>query len=265
MIADETTADAILSDEAPTWLAVPGTTQYLAAIADHTYDFPNDALRKLVPPISQKFHKPTWMTEICCYQGFGGVATSLGANYDPTMTQGFWLADQVESDFAVAGDSVWYWWTALSPKLGCEPDADPKCPERAEPNGINDGLLYYDEHGATDGVTKIFVPKRFYVMGQFSRYVRPGAVRYDLLSLPKGVHGLAFASHGEPTVVLWNETRTAADFGLVLAGTGLKARTAVITNETLSLAQGELPQRTDKGPWLVKLPPRTIATYVFAK
>ena len=70
------------------------------------------------------------MTEICCYKGSGGVASSFGAKYDPTMTQGFWLADQIETDFTVAGDSAWYWWTALSPVLGCDPKADPKCPTR---------------------------------------------------------------------------------------------------------------------------------------
>ena len=52
--------------------------------------------------------------------------------------------------------------------------------------GFNDGLLYYDEHGVADGVTKIFTTKRFYVMGQFSRYVRPGAVRHDVAGLPEG-------------------------------------------------------------------------------
>ena len=55
MIADETSADAILADEAPKWLAEPGTAQYLAAIAHHTYDFPDDGLRRLLPPIARRF------------------------------------------------------------------------------------------------------------------------------------------------------------------------------------------------------------------
>ena len=83
VIADETTADAILADEAPQWLAVPGTTKYLAAIAHHTYDFPNDALRRLLPPVAKRFGLPTWMTEICCYKGSGGVATSFGCSVRP--------------------------------------------------------------------------------------------------------------------------------------------------------------------------------------
>ncbi len=60
--------------------------------------------------------------------------------------------------------------------------------------GFNDGLLYYDQHGVADGVTKIFTTKRFYVLGQFSKFVRPGAVRHDVTGLPKGVHALAFSS-----------------------------------------------------------------------
>ncbi len=89
VIADETTADVILADEAPQWLSVPGTAQYVAAIAHHTYDYPTDKLRALLPPIAAKFHKPTWMTEICCYKGSGGVATSFGCELRPDDDAGF--------------------------------------------------------------------------------------------------------------------------------------------------------------------------------
>jgi O-glycosyl hydrolase len=245
---------------------VPGTAQYVAAIAHHTYDFPNDALRALLPPISAKFHKSTWMTEICCYKGSGGVASSFGANYDPTMTQGFWLADQIESDFAVAGDSAWYWWTALSPVLGCDPKADPACPDRVNTKGFNDGLLYYDQHGAADGVIKIFTTKRFYVLGQFSRYVRPGAVRHDVTGLPKGVHAMAFSSAAGWTVVTWNEGSTSAQFGVQLPASA-KVTAGAVTNATKSLESvpaSELPRLTASGSWLVTLPAGTIATYTFA-
>ena len=62
---------------------------------------------------AKRFSKPTWMTEICCYKGSGGVAAGFGAQFDPTMTQGLWLADQIYDDLVTAGDSAWYWWTAL--------------------------------------------------------------------------------------------------------------------------------------------------------
>ncbi len=265
VIADETTADAILSTEAPQWLAVPGTKDYVAAIAHHTYDFPNEALRKLVPPVATRFGKPTWMTEICCYKGSGGVATSFGAQYDPTMTQGFWLADQIFDDLTIAGDSAWYWWTALSPVLGCAPKADPQCPTRKNTKGFNDGLLYYDEHYATSGVTQTFPTKRFSVLGQFSRYVRPGAVRHAVTGAPKGVRMLAFADGDRWIVVAWNERKDAQTLGIALPN-GTRAptgATATFTDARDDMKRGSSPARTNTGSWLVTIPPGTIATYTF--
>jgi O-glycosyl hydrolase len=263
VIADETTADAILADEAPKWLAVPGAARDVAALAHHTYDFPTDALRKLLPPIVKRFGVPTWMTEICCYKGSGGVASSFGAQYDPTMTQGFWLADQIDADLTVAGDSAWYWWTALSPALGCDPKGDPGCPTRVNPDGFNDGLLYYDQHGPADGVTNIFATKRFFVLGQFSRYVRPGAVRHGVSGLAAGLHVMAFAQGPKWTVVAWNESTSPTTFGLDLPGPARDATGAVFTNATANLAATSVPHRTKTGVWLVELPASTIATYTF--
>ncbi|MGO9874906.1 MAG: glycoside hydrolase [Acidimicrobiia bacterium] len=262
VIADETTADAILADEAPQWLAVPGAAHDVAAIAHHTYDFPTDAIRKLLPPIAKRFGLPTWMTEICCYKGSGGVASSFGAEYDPTMTQGFWLADQIDADLTVAGDSAWYWWTALSPALGCDPETDPACPTRVNTEGFNDGLLYYDQHGPADGDTSIFTTKRFFVLGQFSRYVRPGAVRHDV-SVPAGVHAMAFAHANEWTVIMWNESTSSKTFGLDLPGPAVTATGSVITNRAANLAEAPPPRRTATGTWLVQLPASTIATDTF--
>src|SRR5262249_16273944 len=229
VIADETTADAIAANEIPQWLSEPGTVGVLAAIAHHTYDFPNDAIRSSLPPVAKQFDRPTWMTEICCYKGSGGVATSFGAQYDPTMTQALWLADQIDSDLRVAGDSAWYWWTALSPVLGCDPKADPQCPTRVNTKGFNDGLLYYAEHAPANGPTTVFTTKRFYALGQFRRYVRPGAVRHDVVGLPPGVHAMAFTADGATTVVTWNESRRPSAFALRLPGAAA-ATGATVTN-----------------------------------
>ena len=262
VIADETTADALTASEVPQWLSEPGTVGSLAAIAHHTYDFPNDALRRLLPPVSKRFDRPTWMTEICCYKGSGGVATSFGAQYDPTMKQALWLADQVDSDLRVAGDSAWYWWTALSPVLGCDPKADPQCPTRVNTKGFNDGLLYYDQHAPANGPTTIFTTKRFYALGQFSRYVRPGAVRHDIAGMPAGVHAMAFAGGGGWTVVTWNESRSPSTFALSLPGS-TSALGATITNAAENLHPATVPLRTTTGTWRIDLAPSTIATYTF--
>jgi O-glycosyl hydrolase len=263
VIADETTADVILASEAPQWAGA--AKQNLFAIAHHTYDFPNDALRGLLPPLAKQLGKPTWMTEICCYKGSGGVGTSMGANYDPTITQGLWLADQIYDDFTIAGDSAWYWWTALSSVIGCDPHADPSCATRVNVKGFNDGLLYYDPNYATNGDTQIFTTKRFYALGQFSRYVRPGAVLHRVSGLPAGVRALAFSHGADFTVVAWNDAAASSQFALTVPGNASDARDAVATSPTLDLAPTAHPVRTTAGSWLVSLPARTIATYTFGQ
>ena len=263
VIADETTADAILASEAPQWLGEPGVAQYLAAIAHHTYDFPNDALRRQITPVAKRFSKPTWMTEICCYKGSGGVAAGFGAQFDPTMTQGLWLADQIYDDLVTAGDSAWYWWTALSPVLGCDAKADPSCATRINTKGFNDGLLYYDERYATNGNTQVYVTKRFFTLGQFSRYVRPGAIRHDVTGAPKGVRVMAFQQDAQWTIVAWNETKTATTVGFAIPDASVNARVATVTSNAQELAPSALPARTNTGTWVTNLAPQSIATYTF--
>jgi len=203
------------------------------------------------------------MTEICCYKGSGGVATSFGAQYDPTMTQGLWLADQVYDDLTVARDSAWYWWTALSPKIGCDPKADPSCVTRVNATGFNDGLLYYDQNFANDGVVNIFTTKRFFVLGQFSRYVRPGAVLHDVQGAPDGVRVMAFRRGRSWTVVAWNEGQAEARFGLALPGRRMTVREAVATSPADRLSPTTRPARADAGNWVVHVAPQTIVTYTF--
>ena len=262
VIADETTADLITAEEVPQWLATPGTAKFLAALAHHTYDFPNDAIRSVVPRAVSHFGIPTWMTEICCYKGSGVGATAQGAQFDPTMTQGFWLADQVYSDLTVARDSAWYWWTALSPMLGCSPSANGLCVGTKNSVGYNDGLLYYDPDYAKNHDYALFPTKRLYVLEQFSKFVRPGAVRHDVTGLPKGTRAMAFVNGKTWSVVVWNEADAPAVFGLTVPGT-TTVTDAVSTSPLLSMTNSSRPARSSTGAWLVTLPAQTISTYTF--
>ncbi len=178
VIADESSlATFQFVPEVPEWLSVDGTSNWLAALAHHTYEFPTDAQASEVASLGTRFGKPMWMTEICCYDGQGPLI-GFGPQYDPTMTSGLWLADTIYQDLAVIGDAQFDWWTALSSQLGCNPAGDSTCATVANDSGWNDGLLYYDPAYATDGNHSIYPTKRYYVLGNFSRYVRPGAVRH---------------------------------------------------------------------------------------
>ena len=114
-------------------------------------------------------------------------------------------------------------------------------------------------------VTRIFPTKRFSVLGQFSRYVRPGAVRHAVTGAPGGARMLAFADGDQWTVVAWNEGKDAQSLGIALPnGTRLPTQgTATFTSEHDDLKQGAPPARTSTGSWLVTIPPATIATYTF--
>jgi hypothetical protein len=179
------------------------------------------------------------------------------------MTQGLWLADQIYDDLTVARDTAWYWWTALSSAIGCDPKADPSCATGVNATGFNDGLLYYDQNYAGDGNNDVYTTKRFFVLGQFSRYVRRGAVRHDVHGAPDGVRVMAFRYGRGWSVVAWNEGPTQATFGLALPGSRTTARQAVATSPTDELSSTTLPARADNGSWVLHVAPQTIVTYTF--
>ncbi|HEV7524860.1 MAG TPA: beta-glycosidase, partial [Acidimicrobiia bacterium] len=143
------------------------------------------------------------------------------------------------------------------------PKPDPKCVTRVNPKGFNDGLLYYDAKGPVGGVTQIFTTKRFYTLGQFSRYVRPGAVRHDVRGTPAGVRAMAFEAGARWTVVAWNEGKSDRTFAVELPNSAVAARSAVGTSASAALSPVALPGRTATGRWLVHLPARSIATFQF--
>jgi glycosyl hydrolase family 30 len=89
----------------PQWLGTPDTARWVAALAHHAYDFPTDAQAAQVAALRARFHKPLWMTEVCCYDGKGPLV-GFGPQYDPTMVSGLWLADTIWQDLAVIGDGA---------------------------------------------------------------------------------------------------------------------------------------------------------------
>ncbi len=155
--------------QVPVWLKYPGAHQAVAALAFHGYDYPTAATLAKVAQLSDREHLPVWATEICCYDDDG-----FGYQYDPTMASGMWLASTIYQDLMVAKASAFDWWIALSPDLGCSPVADPGCFSDVNVLGRNDGLIYFDLNGPTNGDRRLYLTKRYYVLGNFSRYLRPG-------------------------------------------------------------------------------------------
>lgn len=238
VIADESATSTVqLVGEAPHWLLSNGTSRWLAAIATHGYDFPAPDSLGPVRQLGRQVAKPVWTTEICCNDGHGGL-TGFGPRYDPNMSGAMWMADAIWQDLAVADESAFYWWAAASPSLGCDPARRPTCTTSVNSQGWDDGLVYYDPHYAVDHDYRLSTTKRFYVMGNFSRYVRPGARRRPTSGDPVGVRTLAFSRGRRWSVIVIDDrargvgtTRLRVRLPLAARATG-----AVVTSPSENLS-----------------------------
>ncbi len=198
IIADESSQIAFqMLPELPKWINRFGAKKYVAVLAHHSYDYPGPRVLSYMKKQVFKLGMKSWMTEICCYNG-----SKFGYQYDPTMRQGMWLAKSIYNDFVFGGDSAFDWWTAISPNLGCDPAAAPTCPDNANILGRNDGLIYYDINFLNDGNQKFYLTKRYFVFGNFSKFVRPGSVLHVVSGLPKGIVALATEKQGSWSLVV---------------------------------------------------------------
>jgi O-glycosyl hydrolase len=257
VIADESSQTTQFTSEVPQWLPGSSAAQYVSALAHHTYDFPGDGQLELTGAVGALNSKSTWASEICCQVTGGGY----GQQYDPTIGGGLVLANYLFQDLAYTGDSAFQWWTALSPELGCDPTASATCPTSANGSGWNDGLLYYDPNYASNGNQNIYATKRFYVLGQYSRYVRPGAVRYAITGGPPGVQAMAFWQHNAWTVVATNTNTSTTSFSLNTDSGSLTPQAAVRTSASESLANVAGPS-VSGSTMTASLPAQSVTTFV---
>ncbi|MBV7695893.1 glycoside hydrolase [Streptomyces sp. TRM70350] len=255
IIADESTSTVKFNDEVPRWISEPGTAQYVDKLAHHTYDNPSDANRAKVYETAKSVGKTAWSTEICC---FGKGGTGWAQEYDPTIDGGLNLSRIVHKDFATAHDSAFHWWVALSEMIGTDPYAK-------NDSGWNDGLIYYDPNYATNGNQTLYFTKRYYALGQYSKFVKPGAVMHNVTGTPDGVEVSAYDQKGKWVVVVNNHNATDTALNLRFnSDKPIRATKAVRTSATEDWAKVAKPS-VRKGTVSATLPARSITTYVFGQ
>ena len=252
VIADESSLISQLLAETPGWLAAAGAAE--AVVAHHGYDYPDATELAKVRSIPGRH----WNTEICCFNGKG-----FGWQYDPTMTNGLWLADTIWSDLSLAGDSAFDWWVAASPNLGCDPMQVADCQNQVNAGGRNDGLVYFDPYWSLDGNQTFYLTKRYWVMAAFSRYVRPGAVLHAVSGLPAGLRAVAFQRGAGWVVEVINDSGQDADFHLRLPGSSDRGLSALVTDAARNLAP--LPVGGTTSDPLVTAPPLSVTTLLYQR
>jgi hypothetical protein len=237
----------------------------VSKLAHHTYNNPGDDQRAKIYETSKAVGKQSWSTEICC---FGQGGTGWAKEYDPTIDGGLNLSRIMYKDFATAHDSAFQWWVALSEMIGSDPYA-------RNDDGWNDGLLYYDPDYATNGNQTLYSTKRYYALGQYSKFVKPGAVAHNVTGAPSGVEVTAYdlphartSSRGGTPMGKWvvvvnnhNATDTALNLHFN-SRTPVKAKKAVRTSATEDWASVAKPA-VRGGKASATLAPRSITTYVF--
>ncbi|GAB2716393.1 glycoside hydrolase [Streptomyces bullii] len=253
IIADESTSTVKFNDEVPRWISEPGTAQYVDKLAHHTYDNPSDANRAKVYETAKSVGRTSWSTEICC---FGKGGTGWAQEYDPTIDGGLNLSRIMYKDFAIAHDSAFHWWVALSEMIGTDPLA-------RNDEGWNDGLIYYDPDYAANGNQTLYFTKRYYALGQYSKFVRPGAVLHNVTGAPDGVEVSAYQQKGKWVVVVNNHNTTETPLNLHFnSDTPVRAAQAVRTSAEENWANVAKPA-VREGTVSATLPGRSITTYVF--
>lgn len=138
----------------------------LRAILAHDYwtDTPVDFMRKIREQLRDTLRRygiPYWQSEVCIMSNDEEIGG--GRNFDFSMLTALYVARMIHYDL-VYGDAVsWSWWRAIG-------------------GNYRDGLVrVYSSDGMKSG--RALPGKIMWAMGNYSRFVRPGAVRYEITAL----------------------------------------------------------------------------------
>lgn len=137
-------------------------------MAGHSYwtNTPLEALRSIRMQLKDtldKYNVQFWQTETCIMgndEEIGG-----GGGYDRTMKTALYVARIIHHDIVYAGARSWQWWRAVG-------------------GDYKDGLLReFSNREGTNG--RVVDSKLLWALGNYSRFVRPGATRMGITATDK--------------------------------------------------------------------------------
>jgi O-glycosyl hydrolase len=183
-----------------------------------------------------------WMSEYCILGNNEGEIEGNGRDLgiDPAL----YLARVIHNDLAVANASAWHWWLAVSPY------------------DYKDGLVYVDKE-KTNG--SYHDSKLLWALGNYSRFIRPGAVRIAAQSPELG---------DAASSLLFSAYQHAADQQIVgvIINSGVAPVSVQLEFKQLQVANFQLYQTSKEedlkaGPEIAAgsrftVPPRSIITVV---
>ena len=169
------------------------------------------------------YGKKLWETEVC-----------TGDAFDGSMTNAMMWAQKIYSFLTTAEVNAWHYWWLI------------------DPNGNNGGLT--DQYGNP--------AKRMYVVGNFSKFVRPGWYR---IGTTDG-NGILISAYKDPStgqfaVVAINTNASSTSATMNLVGFSATSVTPWITSSSLSLAQ-QSAVAVAGSSFTYTLPAQSVTTFV---
>lgn len=178
-----------------------------------------------------QFNKPIWQTE----------DSNLDGKYVGSIDEGLTWSTDIFKALNSGRFSAWFYWWAMTLQ------------------NDNQGLL--NVNPATDSV---IVPKRLYVVGQFSRFIRPGSIVLGSTSSDSTLQVTAVRPvSGNVAVVLANTGRNSQTVTVSL--TGLSNQPASVTPYRTSATENQTQLSSiavSGGSFTITVPTKTIVTVV---
>jgi glucuronoarabinoxylan endo-1,4-beta-xylanase len=215
-----------LANEANTCMTDTNCSKYVGVLATHGYGGGYTTYSNL-----GSAHY--WETE-------NYIPPGTGTAFDGSMASGIELARDIHDWIQVGGSAYLYWRIA-----NCQSCND------------NQALIQSPEQGGT-------IAARFYVMGQWSKYVRPGWVRMGATENPaSGVFVTAFknSSSGNFAIVVINQNSSSAGMTFALSSfPSVGSVTPTVTSSNANLAD-QANVTVSSGSFSYTLPAASVVTF----
>ena len=285
IVGDETSqiaTQALL--EYDDWLPSALQSKSIDAIAVHMYDWPDDSTllnyrQTVIDMAAPNPPPPIKMTEISTFTTATGVyapwgKTSpkiMGPEFDPGIDSALDMARFIWQWLTLVNAESWDWWTAVSNMMPCSPSKNPGCESTysdgsQSPGAYNDGLLYIDPDYATTKDYNFYLTKRFWVFRHFTKFLRPGAVRFDIPNqiLPYGTVAVAARNTDDVySTIFVNRNATEQSITMKLPGQGGKITAAAQTTDKMDFGDVDLPVVGKDGTFEITLPARSVLSVQF--
>ncbi len=232
--------------------AVAGLPHVPRLVAGHSYwtTAPSDTLFATRRALREKLDKRAlgyWQTELCIMSNDREIGG--GGRRDLTMKTALYVARVIHADLCAAQASAWQWWLAMT--FG----------------DYKDGLIYVTPNAdKTDG--ELADSRLLWTLGNFSRFIRPGAVRVGVASPqadvddPAGLMVSAYL-HEEGrlvTCVLVNESEQPRLVRLAVPGVSIRKSGVYLTSDAPGATLQPKPGADPLAGY--EVPARAVVTWV---